>query len=79
MLLAQISAPGRVDEYPYHVLGSGVIRWATRSTWSVERKRRLLRETLRVVQSGTRAMPRAHALTQLENDMRKKLLELDRS
>lgn len=77
MLLEQIASPGRNDEYPYHVLGSSVLRWTTRSTWPIEKKRKLLREALRVVQNGSKSHPRSHALTQLEQDMRKKSLELD--
>lgn len=77
LLLDQISSPTRVDEYPYHVLGTGVLRWIRRASWPLEKKKKLLRESLRVIQAGTKTMPRSHVLTQLETDMRKRLLELD--
>jgi hypothetical protein len=77
MLSGQVSGNSAPDDYPYHVLGSGVLRWLNRCSWSRDRKVRLLEESLVVIRRGVGVCPRSGILQRLEQDMRKRIHELN--
>ena len=65
-----IEATGRVDAYPYHVLGSQGLAWARRAPLTLLEKRAVLASLLRIVEEGVRHHPRAQDLAALLRDLK---------
>ena len=65
--MAQTS--GRVDPYPYHILGSQELSWARHAPLTVVEKRRVLASLLKTLEEGVKYHPRAEDLAKLRADL----------
>lgn len=69
-----IGERGKVDYYPYHVLGSQGLGWVRQAAISLEEKRALLRVLLTKVQEGVANHPRREELKDLAADLQREWL-----
>jgi hypothetical protein len=76
-LRAQITARGRQDVYPFHVLGTQAIAWARRCNLPKEEKRGFLKAALIDVEKGIRFHPNEKRLANLHRDLQKEILQLE--
>ena len=68
-----IANRGKIDQYPYHVLGSQGLAWSRRGVMS-ERERRVLLERLETtLKDGKANHPRGQELKQLYEDIKREL------
>lgn len=65
---------GKMDPYPFHVLGSQGLAWVHRAHYSSVEKRRFLDRLLNAVERGVELHPRGRDLLQLREDLRKEVL-----
>lgn len=72
----QIQRWGRVDPYPYHILGSQGLAWARRGIHSSVERERYLRMLINNVQDGCSKHPRAADLKQLLTDLKEAHLNI---
>jgi energy-coupling factor transporter ATP-binding protein EcfA2 len=71
-----IARRGKLDYYPYHVLGSQGLSWIRRMSMTPEEKRRNLTRILTAVQNGVSQHPHNNQLVQLERDIFRERLML---
>jgi hypothetical protein len=71
-----IDKRGRVDYYPYHVVGSQGLSWIRRAILTKDEKARRLSELYNIVEEGVRNHPRRRELQQLLRDIERERLLL---
>lgn len=71
-----IEKRGKIDFYPYHVLGSQGLRWVRSALISKEEKAQLLSRLLKHVRQGVKFHPKRPELRQLAYDVEKEHLLL---
>lgn len=69
-----IDRQGRIDAYPYHVLGSQGLAWAKRGISSLQRKAQYLEKLRHVVGEGVKNHPRERDLKKLRQDIEEEYL-----
>jgi len=68
-LLGQIAERGNSDPYPYHVLGSQALAWMRVANLSIDEKKTILSEALKVVKVGAKKHFRSDELRKLSKDL----------
>lgn len=71
-----IAARGKIDSYPYHVLGAQGLSWARRGIVDPVEKARFLRSLVEAVTEGTRHHKSRTELVTLLADLQKELLSM---
>jgi len=69
-----IATRGRIDQYPYHVLGSQGLAWSRRGTLTERERRALLERLEATLKEGRTNHPRAQELKRLHEDIKRELL-----
>jgi tetratricopeptide (TPR) repeat protein len=64
---------GRIDSYPYHILGSQGLSWVRKAILSTDEKARLLARLLKTVEQGVAYHPRHNDLKQLAEDIKENI------
>lgn len=75
LLRGQIATRGRTDFYPYHVLGTQTLTWIRRSRWPQDERKHFLKDICAQVQDGLRLNPGSPELHDLEQSLRRAVLE----
>lgn len=70
----QIAATGKVDSYPYHVLGSQGLAWARHGNLTALEKRELLGRLVALLKEGVAYHPRSDELNGLKRDLERQWL-----
>ncbi len=69
-LVELIASRGRIDPYPYHIIGSQTLAWARSARLAQVEKRGLLGKALELVSGGLTYHSRSEQLARLRNDLK---------
>ncbi|NTX66568.1 SIR2 family protein [Myxococcus sp. CA051A] len=72
-----INARGKIDRYPYHVLGSQSLAWSRRASLSKDDRKTLLRSVLHDLENGVQNHPGEQDLATLIVDVKREVLSLE--
>ncbi len=70
-----IDERGKLDPYPYHVLGAQGLRWAKKGIKSIEKRREYLENLWDIMKKGVKNHPRSDKLINIRDTIKKEVLD----